>query len=219
MSHARSHARVRSRIVATSAVAGVLAAGLVATMPADATAAGSTDPAVTTYESGRYIVLMDAVPTAAYRGGLSGYPATAPSGNRTFDSDTRDARRYAERLRSRQDAVADAVGAEPFYHYTASFNGFAAELTGRQASALSRAPGVTAVVQDQVREPDTVNSPDFLGLTGPLGLWRRLGGSNSSTGAGEGVVVGVVDTGINSDSPSFASTGTPTPDSFTGVFD
>jgi subtilisin family serine protease len=219
LSHARSHARVRSRIVATTAVAGVLAAGLVATMPADATAARSTDPAVTTYESGRYLVLMDAVPTAAYRGGLSGYPATAPSGNRTFDSDTRDARRYAERLRSRQDAVADAVGAEPFYHYTASLNGFAAELTGRQASTLSRSPGVAAVVQDEIRDLDTVTSPGFLGLTGPLGLWRRLGGSSSRNGAGSGVVVGVVDSGINSDSESFASTGTSKPASFTGVCD
>jgi subtilisin family serine protease len=174
---------------------------------------------MTSFTSGRYIVLMDGAPAAAYRGGVRGLDATAPAGSQTFDADSRDARRYAAHLRREQNAVADAVGAEPYYNYTASLNGFAAELTARQASALSRSAGVAAVVQDNIRQPDTVNSPRFLGLTGPLGLWRRVGGSNSTNGAGRGVVVGVIDSGINSQSPSFASTGTPRPASFTGTCD
>jgi hypothetical protein len=166
LSHARTHARVRSRFVATTAVAGIIAAGLVATMPADATASGSTDPAASSsFKSGRYIVLMDGAPAAAYRGGVRGLDATAPTGARKFDADSRDARRYAAHLRTRQNALADAVGAEPYYNYTASLNGFAAELTARQASALSRRAGVAAVVQDNIREPDTVQTPQFLGLT------------------------------------------------------
>jgi subtilisin family serine protease len=219
LSHARLHARVRSRLVASTAVAGLLAAGLVATLPADATASGPSDPTSSAYEAGRYIVLMDEVPTAAYRGGTDGFRATAPRGARTFKADSPAATRYSDHLRTRQDRVAGAVGVEPYYHYTTSLNGFAAELSAAQATALAKRPGVSAVVEDEIREPDTTNTPTFLGLTGTLGLWRRLGGASSATGAGRDVVVGIVDSGINSEHPSFADTGRPAPDSFTGTCD
>ncbi|KAL0446430.1 UNVERIFIED_CONTAM: Subtilisin-like protease SBT2.2 [Sesamum latifolium] len=53
-------------------------------------------------------------------------------------------------------------------------------------------------------EKHTTHTPDFLGISS--GAWPALGGS---TGAGEGVVIGLVDTGINPFHPSFA-TQTPT---------
>src|SRR5256885_251839 len=44
-------------------------------------------------------------------------------------------------------------------------------------------------------------TPAFLGL--PAGIWERLGGPGT---AGEGVKVGVIDTGIYPEHPSFADT-------------
>ncbi|MGD9092200.1 MAG: S8 family serine peptidase [Anaerolineales bacterium] len=52
-----------------------------------------------------------------------------------------------------------------------------------------------------MRYPDTDSAPGFLGLTGPAGAWQ--------TGFdGEGVVVGIIDSGIWPEHPSFADDGT-----------
>ncbi|MEJ5946237.1 S8 family serine peptidase, partial [Pseudokineococcus basanitobsidens] len=48
---------------------------------------------------------------------------------------------------------------------------------------------------------DTIDSPAFLGLTGDDGVWGQLGGPDAT---GEGVVVGVIDSGITPESASFA---------------
>ncbi|MBA2551939.1 MAG: S8 family peptidase, partial [Nocardioidaceae bacterium] len=217
MSHAPVRARVRNRLVVSTLALGVFAAGLGAT----ATSGAATDmpsqaPAA---PAGNYIVLLDAAPAVAYDGGIAGYRATAPAAGDRFDADTRAAERYVNLLEDHQDAVAATVDAEPFYHYTASLNGFAAELSAADVRRLEARRDVTAVVRDEKRELDTVNTPRFLGLSGVLGLWRRLGGPDSSNGAGKGVVVGIVDSGIDSDSKSFGQVSSEPPESWTGTCD
>lgn len=49
-------------------------------------------------------------------------------------------------------------------------------------------------------EKFTTHTPDFLGI--PMGVWPTFGGARNS---GEGVVIGLVDTGINPFHPSFTS--------------
>ena len=46
----------------------------------------------------------------------------------------------------------------------------------------------------------TTHTPDYMGI--PAGVWPVLGGVDHS---GEGVVIGMVDTGINPSHPSFAN--------------
>ncbi|UUZ56390.1 hypothetical protein LP419_14980 [Massilia sp. H-1] len=48
---------------------------------------------------------------------------------------------------------------------------------------------------------DTNYTPTFLGLDAPGGLWSQLGGQAS---AGEDIVIGIVDSGIWPENPSFA---------------
>src|SRR5207244_8854894 len=48
---------------------------------------------------------------------------------------------------------------------------------------------------------DTWNTPRFLGLDGPNGVWAKYGGPAK---AGDGVVVGDIDSGIWPESASFA---------------
>ncbi len=174
----------------------------------------STDQA---YKAGRYIVVLERTPAAAYDGGVSGFARTSPRGDASFDETTPEAERYAGFLRSEQQRLAGDVGARPYYSYTNALNGFAADLSGSQAAALAKRPAVLAVVPDRVRQLDTVNTPSFLGLTGPVGVWRRLGGSSSTNGAGRGQVVGIIDSGINSDSTSFRAVGSPAPADWEGV--
>lgn len=67
-------------------------------------------------------------------------------------------------------------------------------------SHLQNASGVRAIYEDVKMEKLTTYSPNFLGI--PTGIWPKLGGAMNS---GEGVVIGFIDTGINPDHPSFAS--------------
>jgi subtilisin family serine protease len=87
------------------------------------------------------------------------------------------------------------------YDYQMAFNGFAAELTDAQANALRARPGVVSVEKDQQVFMDTSSTPTFLGLDGPGGLWDELGGPER---AGDGVIIGVIDSGIWPESPSFS---------------
>ncbi len=152
------------------------------------------------YKNGNYIVALTDAPAAAYRGGIKGFPATHPARGAKFDASSDAAVKYRGYLKAKHDKVAASVGATKFYDYSVVLNGFAAHLTGKQAATLAKKPGVLAVVPDKIRQVDTFNSPDFLGLTDQGGLWDQVGGQEN---AGKGVIVGVLDTGIWPESRSF----------------
>ena len=67
-----------------------------------------------------------------------------------------------------------------------------------KVSALRGLPGVKAVYPDVLLHLDTDRSPAFIGA--PT-IWSELGGAGS---AGEGVIVGVIDTGVWPEHPSFS---------------
>ncbi|KAJ1698339.1 hypothetical protein LUZ63_006851 [Rhynchospora breviuscula] len=83
------------------------------------------------------------------------------------------------------------------YHYL--INGFAVMITPQQAEKLSRRKEITNITPDFSVRTATTHTPEFLGL--PQGAWVRDGGPQS---AGEGVVIGLIDTGIDPAHPSFA---------------
>jgi subtilisin family serine protease len=107
---------------------------------------------------------------------------------------------YLSFLAARQDAVFNAVGGRDKLHsYGYVFNGFAAELTAEQVAKLESMPGVLAVTKDELLTLDTTSTPDFLGLTGPMGVWASDGGTT-----GEDVIIGIIDGGIWPEHPSFS---------------
>ncbi|HYH48809.1 MAG TPA: S8 family serine peptidase [Acidimicrobiia bacterium] len=126
-------------------------------------------------------------------------------------------RRYealVDRSERRALVSARARRAPVLHRYRSSFAGFAARLTADQAARLASAAGVAAVTPETVyrplAEPATPASadallghetPGFLGL--PAGIWARSGGPAH---AGEGVTIGVIDSGIHPEHPSFAET-------------
>lgn len=217
MSHRSNIGRSRGRYAAAGvAIAGLALVGVAA--PATATfPAASADPAAPdsktefspspVFKNGRYVVLLQQAPTAAYDGGLTGYAATGPADGKKFDADSRAARRYdglldrrQERIIARADISASAVSAR----FTTVTNGFTADLRAKQAAALSKDPAVLAVTPDELRKPTTNKSPRYLGLRGPNGLWKQLG-KKGTDGAGSSTVIGVVDSGIWPESRSFRS--------------
>jgi subtilisin family serine protease len=151
-----------------------------------------------------YLVVLEEVPVAAYEGGLAGYPATKPAPGGKLDRKAPSVVKYAGYLRSRHDAVASGVGAARIYDYVYSLNGFAATLDKGQVARLRASRGVVSVERDSLSQPATDNTPTFLGLNAGGGIWSQLGGQAR---AGEDVVIGVVDTGIWPEHPSFADSG------------
>ncbi len=165
--------------------------------------AAETQRPYKTPPAGRYVVVMKDLPEAAYNGQVPGFAATRPQPGQQFKVDA-DALNYRGYLQSRQDLALSRVGAGPaakIYSYTTTVSGFTANLSGRQVLELRKMPNVVSVQRDRAVKLDTVDSPKFLGLSGRNGVWRQTGGPAN---AGEGIVVGIVDTGIWPGNPSFA---------------
>ena len=141
-------------------------------------------------------------PIASYDGSTNGMAATRPKGGRKVRTDTDAAKRYRSFLTEVQDRIAGLVDAEVLQRFSVTLNGFSAKLTPTQAQRLERTTGVVSVVKDTLHTAtDDRNSTDYLRLNGKSGVWESLGGSDV---AGEGIVVGVLDTGIWPESKSFA---------------
>ena len=182
------------------------AAGLVAGLASVAQPAGAA-PA---QPSATYLVQLADAPAAGYTGGVAGYAGTKPKAGSKIDAKAPAVTRYRGYLKARQDGVLRQAGsATTLARYSVTFNGFAATMTAADAAKLARTAGVKAVIKDEKRKLDTTRTPEFLGLTKRGGIWDQLGGP--TRGAGAGVVVGVLDSGLWPDSPSVAPLVNPKP--------
>ncbi len=153
---------------------------------------------------GVYIVVMEQPPAVAYTGDIKGHAATAPKAGKKLDPTSAAVKKYITYLNTQHANAMRAVGADvknKFYDYGYTVNGFAADLTGAQAAKMSSVANVWFMERDESRELHTENSPSFLGLDAPGGLWSQLGGQGA---AGEDIIVGIIDTGIWPEHPSFS---------------
>uniref|UniRef100_A0ACD5UTK4 Uncharacterized protein n=1 Tax=Avena sativa TaxID=4498 RepID=A0ACD5UTK4_AVESA len=99
------------------------------------------------------------------------------------------------------------------YNYETAFHGFAARLDDDEAERMAEAAGVLAVLPETVLQLHTTRSPDFLGI-GPE-ISSRVWAAGL---ADHDVVVGVLDTGIWPESPSFSDKGLgPVPPKWKGL--
>ncbi len=162
-----------------------------------------------------YMVQLQDVPLASYGGGVNGLNATSPSatGARKLDVTSSDSMAYRDYLANKQASfVASAekvVGRslDVMYNYDVVYNGVAMTLSPAEASAIAKQPGVAKVTRDQWRYKQTDVSPEFIDA---VSTWDGSGVPGAGT-KGEGVVVGVVDTGVWPEHPSFAGAGFPAP--------
>ncbi|MEU4013649.1 S8 family peptidase [Microbacterium sp. NPDC028030] len=163
-----------------------------------------THPVPVAGTPGHYIVVMKADPLASYEGDVKGLKATKPAEGEQLETQSQDAQRYVEHLQTEQTDLVSDLGVTPDTTYQVVLNGFSADLSGEQVDALRASKDVFGVYPDEIRHPDAQSSTDFLGLgddrKGKGGVWQQTGGVEK---AGEGVVVGVIDTGIAPEHPSF----------------
>ncbi|KAJ9186757.1 hypothetical protein P3X46_002295 [Hevea brasiliensis] len=82
------------------------------------------------------------------------------------------------------------------YPYNHVMHGFSARLTQSQLSKIEKSPAHLATYHESFGKPFTTYSPKFLGLEHNYGLWP-------TASFGEGVIIGIIDTGIWPESESF----------------
>lgn len=139
------------------------------------------------------IVTMEDLPLA---GALAGPAAERPASPEAQ-------RAYSEALLARQAPVVNAVqasGGVVIDQYTKAHNGMLVRVPVSQLQELSRLPGVTRI------EPAPVFTPN-LGVSVPLigapQVWQDFGAR------GEGITIGIIDTGIDYTHAAFGGPGTP----------
>ncbi len=120
---------------------------------------------------------------------------------RRFNPDSSAVRSHIRMLDSRQKGILEAlgIGDKQIYAYRYTFNGLALKLTPAQADALRLHKKVRKVWLDQRRAVSTSDSAAFLGLlNSDSGLRNNLGLQ------GDGVIIGIIDSGITPGHPSLA---------------
>ncbi|KAM7491305.1 hypothetical protein LguiA_034226 [Lonicera macranthoides] len=88
--------------------------------------------------------------------------------------------------------------------YRHVLSGFAARLTPEEVESVAKKEGFVSAAPENVYSLHSSRSPTFLGLQQNTGLWR-------DSNQGRGMIIGVLDTGIALNHPSFSGNGVPPP--------
>jgi uncharacterized repeat protein (TIGR01451 family) len=167
--------------------------------------------AISLTEPANYIVQLDAPPVASYKGGIAGLAATNPATlgtNKLTNSDATQA--YVSYLQDVQTAFLNEVNStlsrdvDVVFTYQHAFNGVAVKVTPLEAERIAKLDGVRMVVRETIEEILTDVGPAWIGAPG---IWDGSEAPAGLSTMGEGVVVAILDTGINSLHPSFADVG------------
>jgi subtilisin family serine protease len=159
-------------------------------------------------EKAVYIVRLQEPPLV--RAPEAAWASSSEGRLRKLDLAAVDSRRALDRLQSAQEGAVAAFSrtlgraVEPLHRYSVAFDGMAVELTAAEALEIVKVPGVVSVQRGATFRIASDAGPAW---TGAPGIW-----DGSSTGGlpgtqGEGIVIGVIDTGIALSHPSFADVG------------
>ncbi len=180
------------------------------------------------YREGHWIVELDAPPSLEFRGGEVALASaqgrgqvvrlapTAPSvtGQSRFDAGSPAVVEYVAALDLERAVVLDRAAVElgralhPTQVYRHLFNGFAVSMSEAEAARLARLPGVRSVSRDWLEFLHTDAGPQWIGADL---VWSGAGNLPGGANRGAGMVIGVIDTGINWDSPFFSGFGLTNP--------
>lgn len=160
----------------------------------------------------KYVVVFRDAPLASYKGGVRGLATPAREGNGRGRIDVKAASSLAYvgflqgQQRGYETRIGQALGRtlKVERRMQHALNAIVAEMSPLEAEAIARLPEVMLVDAPRDVPMDTDVGPTLIGATN---IWQGIPNpiSGSGQGMGEGVIVGIIDSGINFGSPSFAA--------------
>lgn len=162
-------------------------------------------------ETGIYIIQLNDASLASYQGGILGLKATSPeaTGARRLDTRTPESKTYHKYLDGKQGQLlgnmekAFGRSIEVVYQYKNVLNAVAVRISHTEALQAFGLPGVKTVFADEIRQLDTDAGPTLIGAPA---IWNGET-LDAVASKGEGIIIGVIDSGINHAHPSFADIG------------
>lgn len=218
------------RGVLSAAIAGLIAATSVSASagvdvpPGPSFGTGTSYHAVlTTSGTARYIVRFVEPALASYTGNIAGLPKAPATRNAhgrvKLDASSAQATAYTAMLASKQtqrlSAISTALGRTitPVHAMQHALDAVVVDLNVQEATRVAKMDGVAAVEQDRLQQLTSDIGPGFIGASS---LWWGMPAAqdtlfasnfeNTNRYMGDGIVIGDLDTGYNSKSPSFAAT-------------
>lgn len=116
---------------------------------------------------------------------------------------------YLQQLAEKRDVVLAAAEAklgrslEVTHVYDVILNGAAVKMSAEEAAILAGMPGIRRVMFSETQTLDTDRGPMWIGAGG---IWEGTAVPDGVGNKGEGILVGMIDSGINFDHPSFSAT-------------
>ncbi|MGH8946448.1 MAG: S8 family serine peptidase [Acidimicrobiia bacterium] len=152
-------------------------------------------------------VSLSSPPTASYSGGIGDLKRTKPMRGK-LDTTSPAFAAYQKHLSEERAAFVNemrnrAPRAEVVRTYSLTLNGMAIKLNGHSLQEISRVSGISNIGFSSLYKPDMSVS---VGLIGADEVWGSLGGQRN---AGEGITVGIIDTGIDDTHDFFKCKGDP----------
>lgn len=130
--------------------------------------------------------------------------------NRHIAMESLPAQSYLAQLKSRQQAFLDEASGllgrniTTLLRFQHAYNGFVAELSDEEAALLRLHPEVARVEADRDVPLDTDSGPTMINAPA---VWDGSGTLGNLASKGAGVVIGIIDSGLNVASPAYAAMG------------
>ncbi|WP_285163225.1 S8 family serine peptidase [Shewanella goraebulensis] len=161
-----------------------------------------------------YIVRMHGNSVATYKGDIPGLQATQATLNNkktklftagvATGASVNAIDAYTNHLLSKQQSLIQKAGLEVKQQFTLAANAFTVEMTQEEAMQLSTMSEIAYIQRSKIYQLHTDVGPEHIGATG---VWDGTSTADGTAYQGEGMIVGIIDTGINTDHPSFAAVG------------
>lgn len=161
---------------------------------------------------GTFIVLFKDEALSNYQGGIAGISMPprflGKSGKSRIDLQSMDAKNYLGFLQGRQLQMEEQMSAvagrtlEVRQRMQHAVNGIVVDMTAEESALVAKLPGVRLVEAYREYAVDTDIGPTLIGA--PI-AWAGTDPFGAPAVQGEGIVVGIIDSGINFGSPSFSA--------------